>query len=246
MTTQEFLDQFDVFYNSVSSNQSPPLDEYEISVCLTQAQNDLISAYFNNRKNKIGQGFDDSKERQIDFSTLIKTKIITADSFKVAYYDSKTNTKGFNLPNDAIAIINEQAIVKRDNNTCVLNVIPLSFSEYDITLNKPYNRPLKNQAWRIITENNYSEVIIGFNDYLSQYKIRYVSKPTPIIVSNLPKGRQIDGISDKTECALPEPLHRDILMRAVEIAKATYGGDLNTQIAVGGISQTELGGTPNE
>lgn len=246
MTTQEFLDQFDIFYNSVSSNQSPSLDEYEISVCLTQAQNDVISAYFNNRKNKVVQGFDESKERQIDFSTLIKTHIVESNDFKGAVYDSKTNTKGFSLPTDIIAIVNEQARVIRDNNTYYLNVVPLSFSEYDITLNKPYNRPLRNQAWRLITNNNYCEVIVGYKDSLNQYKIRYVSKPTPIIVSNLPQGKKIEGISVKTECVLPEPLHHDILMRAIELAKAAYGGDLNTQIAIGSISQTELGGTPKE
>ena len=42
MTTEEFSNEFDVLYNNISSNQSPGLNEYEKSVFLTKAQNEIL------------------------------------------------------------------------------------------------------------------------------------------------------------------------------------------------------------
>ena len=58
MTNQEFSNEFDVLYNSIMSNQAPGLDEYEKSVFLTKAQDEIIKSYFNPRKNKTQEGFD--------------------------------------------------------------------------------------------------------------------------------------------------------------------------------------------
>jgi hypothetical protein len=38
MTNAEFSNEFDVYYNSITSNQAPALDEYEKSVYLNKAQ----------------------------------------------------------------------------------------------------------------------------------------------------------------------------------------------------------------
>ena len=42
MTNEEFSNEFDVLYNSITSNQAPGLDEYEKSVFLTKAQSQLV------------------------------------------------------------------------------------------------------------------------------------------------------------------------------------------------------------
>lgn len=76
------------------------------------------------------------------------------------------------------------------------------------------------------------------------YTIRYIRRANPIILTNLPKGLTIDGKSKKSECELDEEIHREILTRAVELASAAYKGDLNTQIAVGSSSATNLGVVP--
>lgn len=58
MTTSEFSNQFDVLYNNIMSNQAPGLDEYEKSVFLTKAQDEIVKAYFNPKGNKFLEGFD--------------------------------------------------------------------------------------------------------------------------------------------------------------------------------------------
>ena len=77
MTVEEFSDQFDILYNNITSNQAPGLDEYEKSIFLTRAQEDIVKGYFDPLLNKTQQGFDGSERRQIDFSMLIKSAVIT-------------------------------------------------------------------------------------------------------------------------------------------------------------------------
>lgn len=61
MTTTEFSNEFDILYNNITSNQAPGLDEYEKSVFLTRAQEDILKGYFNPKTNKIQEGFDSSE-----------------------------------------------------------------------------------------------------------------------------------------------------------------------------------------
>ena len=79
MTASEMKQEFDVLYNNIMSNAAPGLDDYEISVFLTRAQEELLKAYFNPKGNKYAEGFDFSPKRQVDFSNIIVTKIYTGD-----------------------------------------------------------------------------------------------------------------------------------------------------------------------
>ena len=46
MTAAEFSQEFDILYNNIASNQAPGLTEYEKSVLLTKAQDEIIKNYF--------------------------------------------------------------------------------------------------------------------------------------------------------------------------------------------------------
>jgi hypothetical protein len=123
-------------------------------------------------------------------------------------------------------------------------------------MSKPFKRPVKNQAWRLLNSgtvslNNssrYAEIIVGPSEVIGSYRIRYVRVPKPIIVGDL-DGLSIDGWvyktqtvipdgipdSHKTEgCELDEILHEDILQRAVELAKVawTATGQDNAQMVL--------------
>lgn len=245
MTNQEFSDQFDVLYNNITSNQAPGLDEYEKSVFLTKAQDEVVKAYFNPRLNKSMEGFDGNEKRQIDFSMIVKNANYT--TFTAATFDNKSNSKKVSFGDkDIMMIINEFADVTRTGYTdsVRLTVVPLDYREYARLMSKPYKRPLQYQAWRILDSSNSAnsaELIIGPNDTLTKYTIRYVKRPRAIILSKL------DGVSldnDKREaqtCELDPILHEEILQRAVELAKAAYTGDLTSQIALGQSSQTNVG-----
>jgi hypothetical protein len=242
MTTQEFSDQFDLLYNNITSNQAPGLNDYEKSVFLTKAQDEIVKAYFNPKLNKAQEGFDDNAKRQIDFSMLVKTKSLT--TFTAAVFDSRTNNKSISLEKDIMMILNEFADVKRGSNeTSVrLTVVPIQYTEYARLMSKPFKRPTQYQAWRLINNDgsNKADLIIGTNDTLTKYIYRYVKRPQAIIIGTL-EGVTIDSKATSQECELDPILHQEILQRAVELAKASFTGDLNSQLSLGINSETNMG-----
>ena len=242
MTNPELSNEFDVLYNNITSNQAPGIDEYEKSVFLTRGQDDVLKAYFDPRTNKPQQGYDGSEIRQIDFSMVTVVKDYT--SFTSAIFDPRPNNKSVVLEKDILMLINEQLIVTRDGKTEYLQVVPVMYDEYRRLMSKPYKRPLKFQAWRLLNTSegsNKSDLIIGPNDTLTKYSIRYVKRPRPSILSDLEGNLSIDGQTTAQECELDPILHREILQRAVELAKASYTGDLQSQVALGQTSQTNIG-----
>jgi hypothetical protein len=237
MNVTEFSNQFDVLYNNITSNQAPGLNEYEKSVFLTKAQNEIVKNYFtaNSRGNNIGQGFDDSAKRQADFSCLMKTdngnrQGSFSDDGKI---DARSSV--YKMPSDVFIVINESYIL----NNQILQVIPLRYDEYTRLMSKPYKRPLKFQAWRLINtgdaETKYAEIVAGTDNPTGTYKVRYIRFPKPIIVGDI-DDLTIDGYKysanpnvlaeDPKEtdgnCELDPIIHENILQRAVELAKIAW------------------------
>lgn len=255
MTREEFENEFDILYNSITSNQAPGLDIYEKSVFLTTAQDDIVKSYFDARLNKVQEGFDDSKRRQADFSKIIEV-VSQAGNFNTAIYDPRPNSKAVACSYENILIVlNERVTVNRNDKSISLTVVPIAFEEYDRLMSKPYKRPLKWQAWRIFNtsaEVNMSDLVVGPIDNIINYTIRYIKRPKPIILGDL-DGLTIDGyyykegetnpfnLAGTEACELDPILHKELLQRAVELAKAAYTGDLSSQIALGQSSKTELG-----
>jgi len=258
MTSSEFSNEFDVLYNNIMSNQAPGLDEYEKSVFLTKAQDEIIKAYFDSSLNKSQDGFDESERRQIDFSMLVKvaTPSVTAGAGNI---DTRSaGVAKVNLPTDALMILNEVVKVTRGSITgLALQVVPIAYTEYSRLMSKPYKRPLKWQAWRLQTMDggtSKADLIANNTDTITGYEVRYLKRPNPIIVGVL-EGVTIGGFigcnssgtlvttnaTAGSECELDPILHQEILQRAVELAKAAYTGDLQSQIALGQSSQTNIG-----
>lgn len=235
MDLAEFSNEFDVLYNNVMSNSAPGIDEYEKSIFLTKAQFEVIKNHFNPKGNKYQEGLDDSPKRQIDFSTLIvsaEPTLYTSSSY-VKFDDRSTP---YVLPNDMFYIMSETIKNTISGVTRQLNVIPIQYEEYSKFIGKPYKLPCKNQAWRIIQISGNTRIaeIIAVNNSLSNYKLRYVKRPTPIILIDLtPQGLSIEGISTATECILDPILHSEVLQRAVELAKSAYTGDIKTAVELG-------------
>lgn len=246
MTSEEFENGFDVYYNNIMSNQAPGLDAYEKSLFLTKAQEEIVKAYFYPQTNKLMTGFDGNERRQIDFSKLV-VNIEPAVVLGQGSIDKRTSGVAKSvMPTNALMILNEILDVFRNSKNITLQVRPLTYTEYSNLMSKPHKRPLKWQAWRLqVMEDSNSSVdlIAGFGDIISSYRVRYVKRPKPIIVANL-EGVSIEGLDTITECELDPILHEEILQRAVELAKAAYTGDLTATLALGQTSQTNVGIVP--
>lgn len=170
MTTQEFSTEFDVLYDNISSGQAPGLTEYEKSIFLTKAQSEIIKNYFNPKGNKYQEGFDDSPKRQIDFSMLIKTTNC-AQANPMVNLHFANNVGYYIIPEDVLMYVNEFLDVVRKSISTKLVVIPLSYIEYNRLMSKPFKRPLKNQAWRLISSGEGTEYT--FTDYGAIAKALY-------------------------------------------------------------------------
>lgn len=250
MTTQEFNTEFDVLYNNIASNGAPGINEYEKSVFLTKAQNELIKAYFLKVSNKLQSGYDDNALQQTNFSNLIVLKTYQNNDLEEAKYSSIANSKSVVMPKNSLFILNEQLLVTDANNkNKTLIVVPINGDAYSRLLSKPFKRPLKNQAWRLdvnmeSTENEqYADLIPTAGTTIKGYQIRYVKKPTPIILTKLEDGITIDGESEEMTCKLNPILHPEVLQRAIELAKASYTGELTNMLQLGYTSQTGIGQT---
>ncbi len=147
MTTTEFSNEFDVLYNNAMSNQAPGLDEYEKSVFLTKAQDQLVKDYFNNRVDGVGGGFDGSQKRQYDFSGLIRVSRLSAIQDYNAYKKIDSRSLVYLFPTDYFLSVNEIL----EDSKYQYSVIPLQYNDYQRLMMKPYAFPVKKAAWRLFT-----------------------------------------------------------------------------------------------
>lgn len=242
----EFNNTFDILYNNITSNQAPGLNVYEKSVLLTKAEHEVLKNYFNPKGNKYQEGYDNSPKRQIDFSTL--TEVVEETVFETSLYDPKEESKSCDFPSDIMMVINERvSVTKDDGTTSELTVMPINFDEYNRLSTKPYKRPMKYQAWRLINNNaaNKIDLIVGPGDTITTYTVRYVRKPKPIIIGNIgtfkingyswggdttPQVTLEDTIYGDNCCELDPSLHDEIVQRAVELAKLSWSTSEETQL----------------
>lgn len=96
MTNEEFSNAFDTLINAYkhkaefgdqSSVADVVVDEYEKSIFLTQAQDNIVKNYFTRGLSPSGEGFDDSTRRQMDFSSLVTISTFASFSAKGAGFN---------------------------------------------------------------------------------------------------------------------------------------------------------------
>ena len=129
------------------------------------------------------------------------------------------NSKFYKLKDDVWFITYESVELIEGaycKNNPVVKVIPMRQDEWHRAKDNPFRRPNKRKVVRLDNGSNISELISEYP--LQNYLIRYLSKPTPIILVPLEDGLSIDGLNRITECKLNTVLHRTILERAVQLA----------------------------
>lgn len=233
MTLEEFSNEFDVLYNNVTSNQAPGLNEYEKSVFLTKAQSQLLNEYFNNRVDGVGGGFDGSQRRQYDFSSIIMVDVLQEVPAEETIVKLDDRSKLFRFPPTYFLSVNE--ILKDERYQ--YSILPISYLEYQRLMLKPYNFPVKRAVWRLINSSTSEGVVVELIGNFKEdaiFTLRYIEKPAPIILDNLSNygtDLTIDESTGPSDCSLPEETHREILERAVTLAKIAWAGGTATQAA---------------
>ena len=229
MTTKEFSDAFDTLLNAYSTqirfgdsaSLVLALDEYEKSLFLTQAQEQIIVELYTGRNEKTSS-FEKTEELRSNLRSLIKTATLTEsneDFSGISKY-----SKFFILPDDVLFITYESVTISDKNAGCKdttkITVVPVTQDEFDKVMNNPFRQASKRRALRLDNGLDVAEIVTKYN--IKDYTIRYISKPTPIVLANLDEV-SIDGVDTITECKLNSAMHRYILERAVVLAVASRG-----------------------
>ena len=255
MSGTEMLNNFNVLYNNITSNQAPGLNSYEIDLFLTKAQYQLLEEQFNHRTDVTNGGYDRSEKRQIDFSPLITTQRLTSVWSEETGYN-KIDRRSVLFDVEAYAgnmlFVLDEFLEKTTTDASsrsivtTYTVIPLSYDNYASVMRKAYKYPAKSCAWRLINnkaadtssepavpKKQIHELIAKglTNDDTLTYVIKYIRRPYPIIVELL-DGVTIENktqpFSSSSACELPEEFHQEIVERAATLAKIAWQGSTST------------------
>lgn len=235
MTNSEFSDTFTTLLNSFytqaqfgeqDSKQGIVLDEYEKSVFLTQAQEDVILSLYNG-KNVYGESFENTEELRRYLSYLVReanlSPIITSGGLPLGM---ESNSKFFTLPSDLWFITYESVIASKGRcGNVKMEVVPIKQDEYHKVKKNPFRGANNRRALRLDLSDGVIEIVSKYN--VVSYYLRYLRTLKPIVLINLTDGLSINGVSTATECEAHESLHQKILERAVIMALQSKGYNYN-------------------
>ena len=237
MTTTEMSRRFDIFYNNIASNQAPGLNSYEKSVILTKAQDDLVKerySPFNDTK----KGFESSENRRVELKELIKpyssSEVYVKEDIEIDDTLSKATTasvKSGTTTSTGVDCITGKKV----------KVIPTTHDEYSTAKNNPFRKPNKRKVWRMDIQSETTtdsrtdiDVVAPLVEIISiysftKYKMRYLQKPSPIVLETFANNSEYDGLNISVEgvivntpCKLSEEIQGNIIDRAVELAILGY------------------------
>lgn len=221
MTTEEFSNGFDVLINSYSNlepfglSQSPlSFDEYEKSIFLTKAQEEIAEGLYTGKA--LGDSFEDTEQLRRYLSHLVKTVVLPC---RIASNRLSDKSVFAVLPDDVWFITYESVTLDSDS-PCIngkeIQVIPVTQDEYHRIKGNPFRKPNSRKALRLDVGESMVELIS--EECIRNYLVRYLSRPEPIILLDLPDELSINNIKTKTECKLNPGIHRMILEVAVNLA----------------------------
>lgn len=218
MNVQEFSNTFDTLLQpyitkDVNGNQNNlAFDEYEKSIFLTKAQEQIVLELY--------QELEQSEEVRKYLSNLIKT-----DNYAPVGEQDETlinnNFKSYKveISNDILFMIYEQCTLSDENNCInnkVVSVVPTIHDDLDKILKNPFKSPNNRKVIRLDFDNKI-ELISKYN--ISNYKVRYLKKPNPIILVELEDNLSINNGDTQVSNGETNPiLHERIVQRAVQLA----------------------------
>ena len=235
MTRLEFSNQFDLLVSSYRRFKdfddrelldSIEFDEYEKSLFLTKAQEELVVSLYNGRNSSL-QGFEETEELRRYLSNLVEeaelSPIETSDGKPLGM---ESNSKFFTLPENLWFITYESVLLGSDKvceNHTIQDVYPVTQDEYHKIRKNPFRGANFRRALRLDLSDGNIEIISKYQ--VTEYYVRYVRKIKPIILEDLPNGLTISGLSKATDSEVHESLHQRLLEMAVQMAmQSKLGG----------------------
>jgi hypothetical protein len=218
MNVQEFSNSFDTLLqpyitkDNFGEQNNLAFDEYEKSIFLTKAQEQIVLELY--------QELEQSEEVRKYLSNLIRT-----DNYAPIGDQDETlinnNFKSYKveISNDILFMIYEQCTLSDENNCInnkIVSVVPTIHDDLDKVLKNPFKSPNSRKVIRLDFDNKI-ELISKYS--ISNYKVRYLKKPNPIILVALEDNLSINNGDTKVSNGETNPiLHERIVQRAVQLA----------------------------
>ena len=218
MNVQELSNLFDTLLqpyitkDNFGKQNTLAFDEYEKSIFLTKAQEQIVLELY--------QELEQSEEVRKYLSNLIKT-----DNYAPVGEQDETlinnNFKSYKVEinNDILFMIYEQCTLSDENNCInnkIVSVVPTIHDDLDKVLKNPFKSPNSRKVIRLDFDNKI-ELISKYN--ITNYKVRYLKKPNPIILVALEDNLSINNGDTKVSNGETNPiLHERIVQRAVQLA----------------------------
>ena len=218
MNIQEFSNSFDTLLQpyiakeSFSEQNNLAFDEYEKSIFLTKAQEQIVLELY--------QELEQSEEVRKYLSNLIKTdNYVPVGEQDETLINNNFKSYKVEINNDILFMIYEQCTLSDENNCInnkIVSVVPTIHDDLDKVLKNPFKSPNSRKVIRLDFDNKI-ELISKYN--ISNYKVRYLKKPNPIILVSLEDNLSINNGDTEVSNGETNPiLHERIVQRAVQLA----------------------------
>ena len=216
MDVQELSNLFDtllqpfIVKDNFGEQNTLAFDEYEKSIFLTKAQEQIVLELY--------QELEQSEENRKYLSNLIKTgNYVPVGEQDDTLINNTFKSYKVEIEDSVLFMIYEQCTLSDDNNCIngrIVSVVPIIHDDLDKVLKNPFKSPNNRKVIRLDFDNKI-ELISKYN--ISNYKIRYLKKPNPIILVKL-EDLNIDKKQEVSNGETNPILHERIVQRAVQLA----------------------------
>lgn len=265
MNIQEFSEQFDTLYNQqyyvLFSMQNPvALDEYEKSVFLTRAQENVVETLYRAGYG-IPEGFEKTEYARRILSTLVmndygidvtkdpSTEAVDYTEHVLPYVKVSGDLSQIFLLNfNMVGIIYEHAVFGGDDPCAagkIADIIPVKHDDLHRLLRNPHRGPSLRRVLRLdhsgdlvfsnfLFENEGRKTVIELlSKYpVEKYFVRYIRLPNPIILTNL----WPEGIENSID--LPPSINGEYDMMECELNPAVHKTILEEAVKLALASKT--------
>lgn len=226
MTRQDFLTNFYLQYDKLSTFGAPGYEPQEIAVMASEAQEQLVRTRYSSKSNLKQEGFEETEKRTQDLGELV-TDLTPISPLPLTSGNVK-NGRFFEMPNTQLANptdysnvfwfpIYEECLTDRldcsiANNTTVYDINYITRMEHQQWATEKYNpfqRPSKDRVVRLNVDSRRVELITDGTYNITTYNVRYIKKPTPIDLTNS-LNTQVSQLADH--------MHRELLEETIRIA----------------------------
>ena len=216
MDVQELSNLFDTLLQPyitkdvLGEQNTLAFDEYEKSIFLTKAQEQIVLELYHE--------LEQSEENRKYLSNLIKTgNYVPVGEQDETLINNTFKSYKVEIEDSVLFMIYEQCTLSDENNCInnkIVSVVPTIHDDLDKVLKNPFKSPNNRKVIRLDFDNKI-ELISKYN--VSNYKIRYLKKPNPIILVKL-EDLNIDKKQEVSNGETNPILHERIVQRAVQLA----------------------------